>query len=46
MSGDQFLALVSGNGSPVIMLMTGKIALDGDIGFAANLASIFGIPNS
>jgi SCP-2 sterol transfer family len=46
MSGDQFLALVSGNGSPALMLMTGKISLDGDIGFAANLANIFDMPNA
>lgn len=46
MSGDQFLALVSGNGSPAVMLMTGKVSLDGDIGFAANLSSIFDIPHA
>ncbi|MGH3824417.1 MAG: SCP2 sterol-binding domain-containing protein [Pseudonocardiaceae bacterium] len=46
MSGDQFLALVSGNGSPAIMLMTGKVSLDGDIIFAANLANFFDIPHA
>lgn len=46
MSGDQFLALVSGNGSPAVMLMTGKVSLDGDIIFAANLANLFDIPHS
>lgn len=46
MSGDQFLALVSGNGSPAVMLMTGKVSLDGDVIFAANLANLFDIPHS
>ncbi|MGH3694993.1 MAG: SCP2 sterol-binding domain-containing protein [Pseudonocardiaceae bacterium] len=46
MSGDQFLALVSGNASPAVMLMTGKVSLDGDIGFAATLSNIFDIPHA
>jgi putative sterol carrier protein len=46
MSADQFLALVSGNGSPALMLMTGKVSLEGDIGFAANLTNIFHIPHA
>ena len=46
MSADQFLALVSGNGSPPLMVMTGKVSLDGDIGFAANLTNIFDIPHA
>ncbi|MGH3767678.1 MAG: SCP2 sterol-binding domain-containing protein [Pseudonocardiaceae bacterium] len=46
MPADQFLALVSGNGSPALMLMTGKVSLDGDIGFAANLTNIFDIPHA
>jgi putative sterol carrier protein len=46
MSGDQFLMLVSGNGSPAMMLMTGKVSLDGDIIFAANLANFFDIPHA
>ena len=45
MSADQFLALVSGNGSPALMLMTGKVSLQGDIGFAAKLTDIFDIPH-
>lgn len=44
MSGDQFLALVSGNSSPTMMLITGKVTLEGDIGFAATLPHIFDIP--
>lgn len=46
MSGGQFLALVSGNSSPTMMLITGKVKLDGDIGFAANLTKIFDIPQA
>lgn len=44
MSGEQFLKLASGNGSPTTMFMTGKLKLDGDIGFAANLTNMFNIP--
>jgi SCP-2 sterol transfer family len=46
MPGDQFLMLVSGNGSPPVMLMTGKVSLEGDIMFAANLANFFDIPHA
>lgn len=46
MSGDQFLALVSGNSSPTKMFFTGKVTLDGDIFFAATLADIFDIPQA
>lgn len=46
LSGDQFLVLVSGNSSPTMMFMTGKVKLEGDIGFAAALARIFDIPKA
>lgn len=46
MSAEQFLKLVSGNGSPTMMFMTGKLKLDGDIGFAAGLSTIFDIPKA
>ncbi|HJT02471.1 MAG TPA: SCP2 sterol-binding domain-containing protein [Tepidiformaceae bacterium] len=46
MAGDQFLALVSGNSSPAMMFITGKVTLDGDIGFAAALANIFDMPHA
>jgi hypothetical protein len=46
MSGDQFLALVSGNSSPTKMFFTGKVTLDGDIIFAVTLADIFDIPHA
>ncbi|MGH3718779.1 MAG: SCP2 sterol-binding domain-containing protein [Pseudonocardiaceae bacterium] len=45
MSGEQFLKLVSGNSSPAMMLVMGKVKLDGDIGFAARLPTIFDMPN-
>ena len=46
MSADQFLALVYGNSSPAMMLITGKVKLDGDIAFAANLTKIFDMPTA
>ncbi|MGB8960879.1 MAG: SCP2 sterol-binding domain-containing protein [Pseudonocardiaceae bacterium] len=46
MPADQFLKLVSGNGSPTMMFVTGKVKLDGDIGFAANLTKIFDMPQA
>ncbi|MGH3897977.1 MAG: SCP2 sterol-binding domain-containing protein [Pseudonocardiaceae bacterium] len=44
LSGEQFLKLVSGNSSPTMMLVTGKVKLDGDIGFAAQLTKLFDMP--
>lgn len=44
MSGDQFLKLVSGNSSATMMFITGKVDLDGDIGFATRLTKIFDMP--
>lgn len=46
MSGEQFLKLVSGNSSPTMMFVTGKVKLDGDIGFAAQLTKIFDLPQA
>ena len=46
MSADQFLALVSGNSSPAMMFITGKVKLDGDIGFAASMTKIFDMPTA
>ena len=46
MAADQFLALVSGNSAPTMMFITGKVKLDGDIGFAANLTKIFDMPHA
>ncbi len=46
MSGEQFLKLVSGNSSPTMMFVTGKMNLDGDLGFAARLTKIFDLPQA
>jgi hypothetical protein len=41
-----FAKLVSGNGNPVMMFMTGKIKAKGDLGLAANIANLFEIPKA
>lgn len=41
LAGAEFLALVSGNSSPAMMLMAGKVSVEGDIVFAAGLNSMF-----
>ncbi len=46
MSGVQFLKLVSGNSSPTMMFVMGKLTLDGDIGFATRLTTIFDLPQA
>lgn len=42
----EFLSLVSGNGNPVTMFMTGEIKVAGDLGLAANLTNLFDIPKA
>jgi SCP-2 sterol transfer family len=42
----EFLKLVSGNGNPVMMFMTGKLKAKGDLGLAANIANLFNIPKA
>lgn len=44
MDGVEFLKLVSGNDSPPMMFMSGRLTLQGDIGFAAGLSTLFDIP--
>ena len=44
MGGVDFLNLVSGNGNPMMMFMTGKLKAKGDLGLAANLANLFDLP--
>jgi putative sterol carrier protein len=44
MGGVEFLKIVSGNGNPVMMFMTGKLKAKGDLGLAANIANLFDIP--
>lgn len=39
-----FLKVVSGDGNPMMMFMTGKIKAKGDLGLAAQIAKLFDIP--
>lgn len=42
----EFLKVVSGNGNPVMMFMTGKLKAKGDLGLAANIANLFDMPKA
>ena len=44
LGGPEFLNLISGNGNPMMMFMTGKLKAKGDLALAANLANLFDIP--
>ncbi len=46
MAGADFLKVVSGNGNPTMMFMTGKLKAKGDLGLAANIANLFAIPKA
>jgi putative sterol carrier protein len=41
-----FIKVVSGNGNPMMMFMTGKLKAKGDLGLAANIANLFDIPKA
>jgi len=41
-----FLKVVSGDGNPMMMFMTGKIKAKGDLALAANVAKLFDIPKA
>jgi putative sterol carrier protein len=41
-----FIKVVSGNGNPVMMFMTGKLKAKGDLGLAANIQNLFAIPKA
>ena len=41
-----FLKVVSGDGNPMMMFMTGKVKAKGDLGLAATIAKLFDIPRS
>ena len=41
-----FLKVVSGDGNPMMLFMTGKIKAKGDLGLAANVAKLFDLPKS
>src|SRR3954452_622943 len=46
MSPVTFLKVVSGDGNPMMMFMTGKIKAKGALGLAANVAKLFDIPRT
>jgi putative sterol carrier protein len=41
-----FVKVVTGNGNPVMMFMTGKLKAKGDLGLAANVQNLFEIPKA
>ncbi|MEU4216653.1 SCP2 sterol-binding domain-containing protein [Actinoplanes sp. NPDC026623] len=41
-----FLKVVTGDGNPMMMFMTGKIKAKGDLGLAASVAKLFDIPKN
>jgi len=41
-----FLKVVSGNGNPMMMFMTGKLKAKGDLGLAANIQQLFDMPKA
>jgi putative sterol carrier protein len=41
-----FLKVVSGNGNPMMMFMTGKLKAKGDLGLAANIPQLFDMPKA
>jgi putative sterol carrier protein len=44
MGGYTFLELVSGTANPVMLVMTGKVKVNGDLATAANIANYFDLP--
>jgi putative sterol carrier protein len=46
MTAVDFLKIVSGNGNPVMMFMTGKLKAKGDLGLAAKIGDLFDIPKA
>jgi putative sterol carrier protein len=46
MDGVNFLKLVSGNASGPMMFMTGKLKIEGDLMFSAQIQSMFRIPDA
>jgi putative sterol carrier protein len=40
------LKVVSGDGNPMMMFMTGKVKAKGDLGIAAQIAKLFDIPKA
>lgn len=46
LSGHDFLQLISGNANPMMLFMTGKVKVKGDVALAANVANLFDLPRS
>ena len=46
LDGADFLRLVTGNASPPMMFMRGRLRVAGDLAFAARLTSLFRIPSA
>jgi putative sterol carrier protein len=46
MSGPDFLRLVTGNASGPMMFMSGKLKIEGDLMFSAQIQSMFAIPGA
>jgi putative sterol carrier protein len=44
LSGYDFLQLISGNANPMMLFMTGKVKVKGDVALAANVANLFDLP--
>ena len=44
MAGYTFLQLISGNGNPAMLVMTGKVKVNGDLATAAGIANYFDLP--
>jgi putative sterol carrier protein len=44
MGGYTFLRLISGNASPAMLVMTGKVKVNGDFATAAGIANYFDLP--
>jgi putative sterol carrier protein len=41
-----FAKVISGNGNPVMLFMSGKLKAKGDLGLAANIGNLFNIPKA
>jgi putative sterol carrier protein len=41
-----FVKVISGNASPVLMFMTGKLKAKGDMGLAVNIPNLFEVPKA
>lgn len=42
----EFLKVISGNGNPMMMFMSGKLKAKGDLALAANIANYFSLPKA